>query len=53
MPSEKGMQAIKLFAATGDHVLTVTAPGYETWQKTITVMSSTACFWVELKKPVK
>ncbi len=40
MPKEKDMTMLKLAANTGDYTLTVTAPGCETWQKTITVMGN-------------
>ncbi len=47
-----------LCATPGDHALTVTAPGYETWQKTITLLEGSRNkngqdFLVELKKSTK
>ena len=45
-----------LAATPGDHVLTVIAPGYETWQKTITLLEGSKGgqnFLIELKKPTK
>ena len=47
---------LSLSATPGDHVLTVTAPGYETWQKTVTLLEGSKNgqnFLVELKKPAK
>jgi hypothetical protein len=47
---------IELAATARDHFLTVTAPGYETWEKLITVMGGTKYaqnFLVELKKSEK
>ena len=46
---------LSLPSTPGDHVLTVTAPGYETWQKTVTLLEGSKNgqnFLVELKKPV-
>ena len=40
MPKEKGTQMLEFTATPGDHVLTVTAPGCETWQKTINIMDN-------------
>ncbi|MCG2660577.1 MAG: hypothetical protein L6437_10075 [Kiritimatiellae bacterium] len=40
----------------GDHILTVTAPGYETWQKTVTLLEGSKNgqnFLIELKKSAK
>lgn len=48
----KGMQVLELAATQGDHVLVVTAPGCEPWQRTIALASgakSHASFRVELK----
>ena len=48
----KGMQMLELAAPPGDHVLRVTAPGYESWQKEIALMggaTSHQTFRVELK----
>ena len=56
MPKEKGMPMLKLAATPGDHILTVTASGCETWQKTITIMDGTEkgqFFLVALKKSEK
>lgn len=56
MPKEKGESWLKLATTPGDHVLSVTAPGFETWQKTITVIGGTErgpFFLVELKKSEK
>ena len=53
LPPGRGMQAIGMTATPGDHVLMVTAPGYETWQKTVTIMSGTkngSSFRIDLKK---
>jgi len=47
---------IGLAATPGDHILTVTAPGYETWQKTVTLLEGSKNgqnFLVELKKSTK
>jgi len=51
-----GMQACGMTATPGDHVLIVTAPGYETWQRTVTIMSGTkygSSFRIDLKKSEK
>ncbi|MBU4496681.1 MAG: hypothetical protein KKG09_01565 [Verrucomicrobia bacterium] len=56
LPPGKGMQAFKLIATPGEHVLMATAPGCDTWQKTITLMGGaerSPSFMVELKKSVK
>ena len=56
IPKEKGTQILEFTTPPGDHVLTVTAPGCETWQKTITVMGGIKygqTFLVELKKSEK
>ena len=56
MPKEKGMSVHKLASTSGDHVLKVTAPGCEAWQKTITIMDGTEkgqFFLVALKKSEK
>jgi hypothetical protein len=45
-----------LSAAPGDHVVTITAPGYETWQKTITLSKGSTSgpnIVAELKKSAK
>ena len=47
---------LSLPASPGDHILTVTAPGYETWQKTITLLEGSKNgqnFLIELKKSTK
>ena len=47
---------LSLPASPGDHILTVTAPGYETWQKTITLLEGSKNgqnFLIELKKLTK
>jgi len=47
---------LSLPATPGDHILTATAPGYETWQKTVTLLEGSKNgqnFWVELKKSAK
>jgi hypothetical protein len=47
---------LSLPTTPGDHVLTVTAPGYETWQKTVTLLEGSKNgqnFLVELKKAAK
>jgi hypothetical protein len=53
LPPGKGMQMCEMTATPGDHVLMVTAPGYETWQRTVTIMSDTkrgSHFRIDLKK---
>jgi len=53
LPPGKGEMSIELVATPGDHVLTVTAPGYETWGETITVLDGVKygqLFLVELNK---
>ena len=43
----------RLSSTAGDHALTVTAPGYETWQRTITLLEGSnndQQFLIELKK---
>ena len=52
----KQYQYHNLTATSGDHVLTVTAPGYETWQKTVTLSEGSTSgpnIVAELKKSVK
>ena len=52
LPPGKGEMSIELVATPGDHVLTVTAPGYETWSETITVLDGVKhgqLFLAELK----
>lgn len=47
---------LSLPVTPGDHILTVTAPGYETWQKTVTLLEGSKNgqnFLVELKKSTK
>lgn len=47
---------LSLAATPGDHVLTITAPGYETWQKAITLLEGSKNgqnFLIELKKSAK
>jgi len=44
---------LSLPSTPGDHILTVTAPGYATWQKTITLLEGSKNgqnFLVELKR---
>lgn len=56
IPKEKGTQVLEFTTTPGDHVLTVTAPGCETWQKTINIMDGVRFgqpFLVELKKSEK
>jgi hypothetical protein len=56
MPKEKGTQMLEFTATPGNHILTVTAPGRETWQKTINIMDNARFgqpFLVELKKSEK
>ena len=56
MPKEKGTQMLEFTATPGDHILTVTAPGCEIWQKTINIMDNARfgqTFLVELKKSEK
>ena len=56
LPPGKGMQAYEMAATPGDHVLMVTAPGYETWQRTVTLMTGTksgSSFRIDLKKSEK
>lgn len=56
LPPGKGMQLCEMTATPGDHVLMVTAPGYEIWQRTVTIMSGTkhgSHFRIDLKKSVK
>jgi len=56
MPKEKGTQMLEFMATPGDHVLTVTAPGCEIWQKTINILDNARVgqtFLVELKKSEK
>ena len=38
LPPHQGIQTMPLAAAAGDHVLKVTAPGCEAWQRTITLL---------------
>jgi len=55
-PNPKNKMTHILSAAPGDHILTVTAPGYETWQKTITLLEGSKNgqnFLIELKKSTK
>lgn len=52
----KGLQMWELTATPGDHVLRVTAPGYEPWLRTVTIMSGTkhgSNFRIDLKKSDK
>jgi len=52
----KGMQLCEMTATPGDHVLMVTAPGYETWLRTVNIMSGTkhgSHFRIDLKKSGK
>ena len=56
LPPEKGMQLCEMTATPGNHVLMVSAPGYETWLRTVTIMSGTkhgSHFRIDLKKSVK
>ena len=56
IPKEKATQMHEFAAFPGDHVLTVTAPGSERWEKNITITGSTKygqTFQVELKKSEK
>ena len=56
IPKEKATQMIELAATAGDHILTITAPGCETWKKNITVIGGIKygqTFVVELKKSEK
>jgi hypothetical protein len=56
LPPGKGMQMCEMATTPGDHVLMVTAPGYETWQKTVTIMTGTkhgSHFRIDLKKSEK
>lgn len=53
LPPGKGMQICEMTATAGDHVLMVTAPGYRTWLRTVTLMSGTrrgSHFRVDLEK---
>lgn len=53
IPKEKGTQVHEFTAFPGDHLLTVTAPECEKWEKTITLTGGTKygqSFLVELKK---
>ena len=53
---DKGTQILEFTTTTGSHVLTVTAPGCEKWQKTIAVLNVVnygQTFLVELKKSEK
>ena len=55
IPQGKGKMEIDLVAYPGDHILTVTAQGYETWRKTITILDGLKwpTFLVELKRAEK
>ena len=56
LPPGKGMQLCEMTATPGNHVLMVTAPGYETWLRTVTIMSGTqhgSHFRIDLKKSAK
>jgi hypothetical protein len=56
LPKEKGAQILEFTAATGDHVLTVTAPGCEKWEKTIAILNAVSygqTFLIELQKAEK
>ena len=56
IPKDKGTQMLEFTTTAGDHVLTVTAPGCEKWQKTIAVLNVVnygQTFLVELKKSEK
>ncbi|MFA7256450.1 MAG: hypothetical protein WC047_02605 [Kiritimatiellales bacterium] len=56
LPPGKGMQMCEMTSTPGDHVLMVTAPGYETWQRTVTMMSGTtrgSHFRIDLKNSEK
>ena len=56
LPPGKGIQLLDMAATPGDHVLMVTAPGYETWLRTVTIMSGTqhgSHFRIDLMKSTK
>lgn len=56
IPNPKDKMTHILSAIPGDHVLTITAPGYETWQKTITLSEGSKngeSLLAELKKSAK
>jgi len=55
-PNPKDKMTHILSATPGDHILTITAPGYETWQKTVTLSEGSmngANILAELKKSTK
>jgi len=55
-PNPKDKMTHILSATPGDHILTITAPGYETWQKTVTLSEGSmngSNILAELKKPAK
>lgn len=56
LPPGKGMQAVELMAIPGDHVVRVSAPGYETWHREVSIMNGTkngSSFRIDLKKSSK
>ena len=56
MPPAKGTMEVDLVTTPGDHVLAVTAQGYETWRKNITVLDGLKygpVFLIDLKKAEK
>lgn len=56
LPPEIGVQMCEMSAMPGEHVLMVTAPGYDTWQKTVTIVTGTkhgSHFRINLKKSEK
>lgn len=55
LPPGKGMQMCEMTATPGEHVLMVTAPGYKTWLRTVTIMRGTqhgSHFRIDLIKTV-
>lgn len=56
IPNSKDKMTHILSATPGDHVVTITAPGYEIWQKSITLSADSKTgqnILAELKKSVK
>lgn len=56
LPPGRGIQICEMTAPPGQHVLMVTAPGHETWNRTVTLMSGTkrgSHFRIDLKKSAK
>ena len=56
IPNSKNKMTHILSATPGDHAVTITAPGYETWRKTVTLSADSKIgqnILAELKKPTK